>query len=74
MITQRDGWWMPTSDRVGFRYISAQASDISTIVDYCQDRRVCIQAGGNIGIWPASWLRYLSMSLRLNLMKQTSKH
>lgn len=52
MITQRDGWWMPTSDRVGFRYISAQASDISIIMDYCQDRRVCIQAGGNIGIWP----------------------
>jgi FkbM family methyltransferase len=53
MITQRDGWWMPTTDRVGFKYISAQASDINTIVNFCQERRVCIQAGGNIGIWPA---------------------
>lgn len=53
MITQRDGWWMPTTDRVGFKYISAQASDINTILDYCPDRRLCVQAGGNIGIWPA---------------------
>lgn len=52
MITQRDGWWLPDTDRRGFGYISTQVSDADVVMAHCQNKRTAIQAGGNIGMWP----------------------
>lgn len=52
----RDGFWWPDQDVHCHQVIPNQVKDIEIALRYVQDPRVCIQAGGNVGIWP----KYLS--------------
>ena len=48
---------VPVSDKTGFEYIINEVEDVKKILPYCRDYRTCIQAGGNIGIWPVALAR-----------------
>lgn len=48
---------VPVDDKTGFNYIINEVEDLKKILPYCRDFRTCIQAGGNIGIWPVALAR-----------------
>ena len=53
MITQRSGWWVPEVDRIALKAVLSQVRNIDVIImPFVKNRKCCIQAGGNIGIWP----------------------
>lgn len=45
------GWLWPKADRIAWRIIKDELAEIPEILTYCKSRRVCIQAGGNGGLW-----------------------
>jgi FkbM family methyltransferase len=47
----RSGWVVPEIDNQAFDVIMKQVSDVNKIIPHCTQRRLAIQAGGNIGIW-----------------------
>ena len=53
-LTQRKGWWVPTKDEVALEIILREVRDLDLILPHCKQYRRVIQAGGNIGIWPAT--------------------
>jgi FkbM family methyltransferase len=44
-------WW-PDHDEDCHPVIQSQSHDIDTVLDYVQAFDVCVQAGGNVGLWP----------------------
>lgn len=57
MITMIDGWHVPADDKRCFGAVMVEAGQISHVVSKCKQRRTCLQAGGNIGIFPAALSR-----------------
>lgn len=52
-IQQIDGVWWPSKDREARPFIMDRATrDLPEMVALCKERRVCVQAGGNVGVWP----------------------
>jgi FkbM family methyltransferase len=47
-----NGWHVPDSDVSGFRYILRESLALPQVLRHCKDFRTCVQAGGNIGIYP----------------------
>jgi len=47
----RNGWAVPDGDTQCFDTVIREVADIRRILPHCDNRRVCVQAGGNIGIW-----------------------
>lgn len=47
-----DGWHIPDMDQKCFQAVMVEAESIRRVVSRCQTRRSCLQAGGNIGIFP----------------------
>lgn len=56
-LESRDGWMVPATDQTGFDYIRSEVEDLKEILPYCKQYRTCIQAGGNVGIWPVALAR-----------------
>ena len=48
----RDGYWWPDQDVHCHQVVPRQVKDIELALRYVDSPRVCIQAGGNVGIWP----------------------
>lgn len=57
-MQRREGWLVPDADQVALEIILREVEDLDTdILPRTDGRRTVVQAGGNIGIWPAalSW-------------------
>jgi FkbM family methyltransferase len=52
VLEQRDGWWWPAHDRECWAAIHA-ISDLDTVLGHVKAFDVCVQAGGNCGLWAA---------------------
>jgi FkbM family methyltransferase len=50
VIEKRDGWWWPKHDRECWAAIHA-TSDLDAVLGYVKAFDVCVQAGGNCGVW-----------------------
>lgn len=47
-----DGWHIPDRDEKCFQAVMFEAESIHRVVSRCRHRRICLQAGGNVGIFP----------------------
>lgn len=52
VIELRNGLWWPASDKHCFSVVPGQVSDLDEAMPFVSGRSVCVQAGGNCGIWP----------------------
>ena len=52
------GFKWPASDKMGHIYTPGEARDIAKFMDLVPERGVCVQAGGNVGIYPAYLARW----------------
>lgn len=51
-IEQRDGLWWPANDYICHQAMQTADEDINLILPFCKEKKVAIQAGGNVGVWP----------------------
>lgn len=52
MIVNREGLWWPETDTVGLPIILREAAaTLPLLTKHTRGRGVCVQAGGNVGIW-----------------------
>lgn len=58
-IIKIDGLWWPEHDYERDMII-AQSAMANEIMEYVSDRSVCIQAGGNVGVWPKVFSRHFT--------------
>lgn len=49
--TNASGWLWPKGDRYTWPTVVEELAEIPVLVDLCKQRRVCVQAGGNGGLW-----------------------
>jgi len=47
-----DGWYVPSHDIDCHPAILRQSQDIPEVLKYVKEAHVCVQAGGNFGVWP----------------------
>lgn len=47
-----DGWLWPKGDVHTWPTVKGELAEIPELVDLCPQKRVCVQAGGNGGLWP----------------------
>ena len=48
----RGGYYWPDHDKDAHPVLLMQQNDIKKVLKYVEDFGVCVQAGGNVGIWP----------------------
>jgi FkbM family methyltransferase len=58
MIVQRKGWYVPEHDNVCLDFVLEQLYGFGEMFKYCKQARTVIQAGGNLGIWPAEMAKH----------------
>lgn len=59
MIVQKDqGMWWPESDVHCMAAMRESLTDIQHIIPFVKNFDTCIQAGGNVGIWPLEFSKY----------------
>ncbi|MHA6684489.1 FkbM family methyltransferase [Mesorhizobium sp. A556] len=46
------GWLWPKGDQYTWPTVIEELAEIPELVELCKQRRVCVQAGGNGGLWP----------------------
>lgn len=51
-MINRQGYFFPDHDKDCHKVILNQSSDIQNVLKYVENFDSCIQAGGNVGIWP----------------------
>ena len=51
-MKQIDDIWWPDEDVECHRVVPGQVKDIEHALKYVKGRTLCVQAGGNVGIWP----------------------
>lgn len=51
-------WLWPKEDHVGYNIIKDEVNDIEKILKYVKDFGRCVQAGGNVGVWPKRYAKY----------------
>ena len=49
--TTRDGWLWPTNDGCTWQTVQRELAEIPELLGLCKRRKVCVQAGGNGGLW-----------------------
>jgi FkbM family methyltransferase len=52
MIILKNNWWVPEIDTHCFQAVLKEVEAVDELANLCKTKRVCIQAGGNLGIWP----------------------
>lgn len=57
-IHQIDGVWWPATDNEANHQVTNQMADIPAILKHCSRYDACIQAGGNVGLWPLEFSKY----------------
>lgn len=50
-LIERNGVWWPANDTWCHKVIDGELSDIEVALRFVKERRVAIQAGGNVGVW-----------------------
>lgn len=50
-VEWRDDWMWPAGDIDTWPTVQAELAEIEPLVALCRQRRVCVQAGGNGGLW-----------------------
>jgi FkbM family methyltransferase len=60
MFTTKNGLVVPQDDEHGVYWITYDLQYIAPMLRHVPNRRVCIQAGGNIGIWPNAWAAHFA--------------
>lgn len=53
LILRDDGFWWPSDDNHCWRVIHSEVGDLDRAVEWCGQKRVAVQAGGNVGVWAA---------------------
>lgn len=53
MFKKINDFWVPEKDVGCSAVVFSSLSDVNEAVKLCKKREVCIQAGGNFGVWPA---------------------
>lgn len=48
----RHGWLWPKGDRYTWPTVKDELAEIPELAELCKNKRVCVQAGGNGGLWP----------------------
>lgn len=51
-------WWPEYAKSKDVNYSVDKSKDMVKAVSLCKNKRVCIQSGGNLGIWPAQLSKY----------------
>lgn len=58
-IVKKGDYWWPEKDRECGQVTLYEANaEIPSLIGFCQKHEVCIQAGGNVGIWPVKLAEY----------------
>lgn len=57
MKKYKDFWW-PDDDKHCHPVIPREVDHIKLALKHVKKRRVCVQAGGNVGVWPKKLIRY----------------
>lgn len=52
MITLKNNWWVPNTDTQCLKSVLRDVTTIDNFFPYVKNRKICIQAGGNLGVWP----------------------
>ncbi len=52
MITLKNNWWVPSTDTQCLQSVLRDVSTIDSWINHVKNKKVCIQAGGNFGVWP----------------------
>lgn len=52
MIILKNNWWVPQTDTECLNSVLRDVTTIDNFFPYVENKKVCIQAGGNFGIWP----------------------
>jgi len=52
MIILKNNWWVPSTDTQCLNSVLRDVTTIDNFFPYVKNKKVCIQAGGNFGIWP----------------------
>ena len=50
-LKQINGFWWPQNDEFCHPVISEQVADLEQVIPLCKQRRIAVQAGGNVGLW-----------------------
>ena len=50
--TQHNGLWWPSHDRECRPAVLRTVTDAEPALALCREFRYCVQAGGNVGVWP----------------------
>lgn len=53
-----DGDWWPSSDTDAREAVISSLEDLGAYVKLCRGRKVAVQAGGNVGLWPRELARH----------------
>lgn len=60
-IEQKGKYWWPSNDYACLEVSEVEADkEIPKVLEYCAKRDVCVQAGGNVGIWPLKLAAYFN--------------
>lgn len=51
-VIKIDGFWWPASDHEARSAVIGTLPDLRHYMELCTQRRVVVQAGGNVGVWP----------------------
>lgn len=49
--TTRDGWLWPADDTCTWVTVQKELAEVPELLSLCKRRKVCVQAGGNGGLW-----------------------
>ena len=53
-MMEHNGWWFPDHDVECYKAVFAELYKIDECLKYVTGRQVCVQAGGNVGLFPQS--------------------
>ena len=52
-LEQVEGFWYPAADRECRKTVNSWTGPFSRVLPLVTERTACVQAGGNVGLWPA---------------------
>lgn len=51
-MVRREGYWWPDHEEISWQQTFDDLAGLNIALAYVKNRKVCIQAGGNVGVWP----------------------
>lgn len=61
MLSKRNDYWVPERDEHCFRAITFEQNNVARAVSFVPRKRVCVQAGGNFGVFPKLLSQHFGM-------------